>query len=209
MLLPKSWHSQTFLPILKSQQDLWRVSKTCLYCMYFGVKSCLFWSQHLGESRILPIVTPTCTSKSSHFNPLTPKWPLLTWAIPFKIHTPPVDEIFWGESEEHFWGGPCVGTLSSFKYFWRILEKIPILLRAEIKYQLFVKWGMCRHFDLLLLKGWNSHNLVNRGVWILNGMAGNWQVKSSGFRQSNSLTPRSHWVNGDLNGKTSKSNYKN
>ena len=41
-----------------------------LYCFYFGVKSCMFWSgirkqgsRHLGESRILPFVNPCIASK--------------------------------------------------------------------------------------------------------------------------------------------------
>ena len=41
--------------------------------------------------------------------------------------------------------------LSNISELRRVLEKIPIVLRVEIKYQLFLKGGMCGHFDLLLL----------------------------------------------------------
>ena len=45
MVPPKSWHSQAFHPISKSQQPLWRVSKSRLCCIYFSVRSCMFWSR--------------------------------------------------------------------------------------------------------------------------------------------------------------------
>ena len=60
-MLPKSWYLQTFHPVSKSRQPLQRVSKFCLYFIYFDVKSCMFWSwsrigkqgsQHLSESLI-------------------------------------------------------------------------------------------------------------------------------------------------------------
>ena len=45
-----------------------------------------------------------------------------------------------------------MGTLHLSNISEGYWKKIPILLRVEMNYQLFLKGGMYRHFDLLLLK---------------------------------------------------------
>ena len=69
MIPPKYWHSQTFHPILKSQQPLQRVLKFCLYYIYFHVNKCfglglgftnmdLTISATLGFYHLTPLLLP-------------------------------------------------------------------------------------------------------------------------------------------------------
>ena len=72
MIPPKYWHSQTFHPILKSQQPLQRVLKFCLYYIYFHVNKCFglglgFTNMDLTISATLGFyhLTPLLTGKFS------------------------------------------------------------------------------------------------------------------------------------------------
>ena len=48
----------------------------------------------------------------------------LTRAIPFKIHTPPVNEVFWGVTWKEFLGVTIVSFLWSLQFFWGVRWKI-------------------------------------------------------------------------------------
>ena len=70
MVPPKFWHSQTFHPISRSRQPLRRVSMSHLDCIYFGAKSCMFWSRSWVSASLKPCQSQYCTtSKTSVHRP--------------------------------------------------------------------------------------------------------------------------------------------